>query len=507
MEDAKGNSFKIIFCGQLQAGHDATTAIPQIASFLKLSPDLVQMYFDGQQRFERDDLDFMTAIHFQRAFAKAGAVCLIIAMQTCASCHCRQKTSPLCIRCKKTLQTFSASTSSNPLLQNEQIAHEENSEAYQQKSRAIFWFSIGLSLQAGSLLLDQVLQYYGFDYLWLYFLSVPAFVLGGWYLAPLKGYPRSMALLCLFPLLGLGVMLLLPDRQYVDPTQKRHQQWAGAMMVVVSFIAFAQWGMEARTFANFKTHSTTLATMLKHQQIHDTALMDEQMTKFIQHGFDAIQESSSRPDTASVMVDELFYRLSDFFMCLHYQYYQSKHLTINNSEVMKPFYEKYYTMMWEQIEALDNPFIAAEFRRLLIPTESDEQLAFSRSIIDMLRHAQKHGRYHYLKKGHIPSNPEDFNPPLSSPYLTSIDITEDGIITMVFNHKYPEANGKTLIYALFPVIIPTKYHYKSTYTRLENIRVGGDLDDYYLSNFSIFKAWQFKLMDYEDYQSGEYQSF
>jgi len=499
MTDAKANTFKIIFCGKLQPGHDVTTATPLIASFLKLSPDLVQMYFDGQQRFVRDDLDFMTATRFQRSFAQAGAVCLVIPMQICAACQCRQKKSPRCIRCKKPLQTITPATSSHPLLQEEQLEHEENNEAYQQKSRAIFWLSIGLSIQAGALLVDQVLQHYALDYVWLYFLSVPAFVLGGWYLAPLKGYPRSIALLCLFPLLGLGVLLLLPERQQVQNIERRHQQWAGALMIAISFIAFTQWGVQEDALADFKTHSTTLAAMLKHQQTNDIALLDEELTKFIEHGFDAAKSSSSRPDTARIIVNELFYRLSDFFMCVHYQYYQTEYLTISDVRTMtQPFHDKYFAMMEENIATLDNPYVKGEFRRRLLTTGDEDHIAFGRSIVNTLYQIQTAARFYYRENKRIPTDPiKDFYPPLtSSPYLTSIHITEDGIISMVFNQKYQEAAGKTLTYIIFPVEVPARNRYEKGYTRLETVRVGGDLDDYHLLNNAIFSAWQIKFVEH-----------
>ncbi|MDQ6955297.1 MAG: hypothetical protein Q9M20_07620 [Mariprofundaceae bacterium] len=502
--NVKANTFKIIFCGKIQSDHDLAAVTKAVSALLKESIDDVQNYFNGQQRFVRDHLDFVTANRYQRAFAQVGAICLLLPMLECPTCQFRQEKSASCVRCKTSLKFFTKKV--HALFTDEDVQHEENPLKYQQKRKATFWLGFGIAIQISALLIDEVLLHYDIDLLWLHFLSTPPLMYGAWFLAQLKGYRPYLALLCLFPLLGLAVLLLLPDKEHAltsGPTKMSYQQFLGGLMIAMSLFWMIQLTMQGSAISQFESENIAIKSLLQNKENKDIEAYKEKLMTFIDHSFEAAENASSRPASSIAIADGIFHRLTDFFMYMQFQNYQQFK---QNGHVEKAFSEdtknalhmKYSALMQEKVSELDSDYFTKQYRNWLLLEGTEEQFKFGGSIAEITIRMQVEGNLFFKYDGHIPETLDDFFPPLESPYVETMTFDKEGKLTLTFNEKFPPAAGKSVEYALFVHQIPARSKYRPAYSRVVNLRIGGDLDDYYLVNRSLFSKWKFLI-------SGEYR--
>ncbi|MDQ6975057.1 MAG: hypothetical protein Q9M22_00670 [Mariprofundaceae bacterium] len=496
----KANTFKIIFCGKIQSDHDLATVAKALATLLKESIDDVQNYFNGQQRFVRDHLDFVTANRYQRAFAQIGAICLLLPMLECPTCQLRQEKSVLCVRCKTPLKT--AMKKEHALFTHENVRHEEDALKYQQKSKATFWLGLGIAIQISALLIDGVLLQYDIDLLWLHFLSTPPLMYGAWFLAQLKGYRPYLALLCLFPLLGLAVLLLLPDKEHAltsGRTKIRYQQLLGGLMIAISLFWMAQLTMQESAISQFEEENIAIKSLLQNKENRDIEAYKEKLTIFINHGFEAAEDASSRPATSTAIVDGIFRRLTDFFVYMQFQNYQQfkkdGHVEEAFSNGAKnALHMKYSALMQQKVAELGSEYFTKHYRHWLWVEAAKIDYQFGKSIANIIFRMHAEGGFYFKSNGHIPETLDKFFPPLESPYVKTMTFDKEGKLTLIFNEKFPAAAGKSLEYALFVEQVPARSKQRAAYSNVINLRIGGDLDEYYYS--PMFVKWQFPISEW-----------
>lgn len=71
-------SYNLIFSGVIADGHDAETVRKNIAELFKVSESKVERLFSGSQVAVKKNVDKATALKYQSAFKKAGALCSIV---------------------------------------------------------------------------------------------------------------------------------------------------------------------------------------------------------------------------------------------------------------------------------------------------------------------------------------------------------------------------------------------------------------------------------------------
>jgi|UPI0003795110 hypothetical protein len=494
MKEENGNTFRIVFCGQLIQGRDQAEAEKGVAQLLRMSPDQVRDFFNGIERFVRDDLDFLTAIRLQRAFADAGTVCLLQPMVYCIACDFRQQKGKRCRKCKKPLSLISKTATHAHA--NQQTFNNDDFIQRKRARNAIIGLGLGISIQMGTEIIDDVLLYYAIDFWWMYGLSLLPLLYGCWNYIRLKAFSPYWVVPCLFPLFGLGLLLLLPERSVTTtPEAKRirYRQMLGGVMALLGLIWLWQTGMNQHRLGEFERESYAMHQLIVNQPDIKMAEYDAELTTFLEHGFSVANSISLRPDTANILIAGMFRSVTDFFMWAHARKYQQimqegsaeNELSYYALAVLK---KKYARLMKKNINDLNNDYLTLEYKRWVIQDGSEEQFEFGGCAGGIVVRMITEGRLYYRETGRFPGA-NDFYPPLELSCIERFNMDQDGKMTMTFNGKFPRAKGKSAVFAMFLIHTPPRWKGERDTSSFTILRIGGDLDDYYLVNQSMFIGW------------------
>lgn len=70
--------YKIVFCGEVQKGHDLLSVKSRLAALFKVRSSIVDKLFQETPVLVRTDLQLETALSFKKDFERTGARCQML---------------------------------------------------------------------------------------------------------------------------------------------------------------------------------------------------------------------------------------------------------------------------------------------------------------------------------------------------------------------------------------------------------------------------------------------
>jgi len=280
------NNFKIVFSGEILPDHDIRQVRGRLASLLRKGDSEVNAYFSGKA-FIKDRLDFVTANKYRKAFAKAGAVCRILAIVECPECGQRHKKAKKCINCGFVKDSASGQMM---LRSKEDVKGEADISPLREdlKNKASRGMGLGVILLIAAFFIDSLAQkyYYHADLLWIYFLGIPPMVYGCVHYAKVKGYPGILGTIGVTTLFGISVLLLLPDKTAAEHQRhSRKETLTGLLIILVSLIWAYQQYVKWNDLNILIQKRTELETSLKPEAPLPLESVLTGMQDFLDQGF------------------------------------------------------------------------------------------------------------------------------------------------------------------------------------------------------------------------------
>ena len=371
-----------------------------------------------------------------------------------------------------------------------------------------------LSIQLGMIALiavyvvDWMLERIGIDITRApYLISVLFFMYGSWYYAKTKAYPGVFgALLGSTTLLGLAILILLPERS----EERSHYSfdkfsWFALVLVLLSGI----WGFEQVMKLN-----AGIAFNHRHSQIERLrsdypagivetrketyARLSKEIEDFILDGMSKIEKFSFRSNEISFMSDAVFGELSKYLIWIEYQRYMHYRETqkipdyLAEDEIQQRFVAL-KTKIDRRLVGVDHPRLHQAYNDWFLGFDRDQGKESIVSINNAIEQIQGALLNYILAEGRIPRSLDNlgkFKPDLKALYVQSVELSKDGVVTLVTKkNKDPEISEKTIVMALYMRKIEGSVNKNDL--NPEFIRIGGSLKNKYIyPNNSVLANWQ-----------------
>ncbi len=366
----------ILFKGDLLHETKQASVISKFAALFGVSPKEVAPFFNGQAVFFRRKLDSFTAQRYYRRLSAVGAKVFLgreptvpldrpdaltlknIPLTQCPTCQTNQVFDKTCVLCQRNelqkapLQPVEGSSFPGHDAANT-FFEKSGSEAgpgympaelkpLAAKARKALW--MGCFLMLASLIFEEFLVNYRmveFVTLWKgkttelgiapYLVATLMITYGCLHYARLKGYPKTLGLLGLSNLYGLGILILLPSRRQ---PQADKPYWDKARISSVLMIVFClSWTVKflgaqqyAGDFLNqplpflIADHRLAAAEGDSMPAAEADLLKEEQYLQlYIKQAYDLLSAQDFNLNTTAKIADRIYCAISSLSVWLNYQ--------------------------------------------------------------------------------------------------------------------------------------------------------------------------------------------
>lgn len=371
-------TYRVIFKGEILPKFDLAAVNQNLAVLFNLDPTEVLPLFEGKAIFNRSGLNKFTADQYAVSFKGVGALCHIeleldkqdeqalikpeksktvlpvstvtstpnvaskIPPHICPKCQSSNLNSGQCLDCGIYIEKFlnnaardSAEVSNNASAK--EIADQRL--GYMQKAiQAIKYVTVYMLVV---FTLDNILEDNNEALVYIidsdFYIGLLPYVLGHfglavacYYIALAKGLSAKWSVLGLASLPGLGIVLLLPDKNKSEPENKTK---LFAITIILLSVYWVTNAINLYAVKNSYFEESLTLRQQRHEYPSETMDIDDsifknelaELEKFLDKGFDIISDYNLRSHEESAIANMLFSETMRLFIWINYQQYIQYH--------------------------------------------------------------------------------------------------------------------------------------------------------------------------------------
>ncbi|MBN4055690.1 hypothetical protein JYU12_02990 [bacterium AH-315-K03] len=340
-------NYQFEFKGETQTGITQEQLATGLSRLFKCPVKDLEALTKGNAHFLRDNLNEFTAKSYQQYFKNMGAIGFVT-QQTATT---NTTTKPLKAHCPKCLsenihteQCLDCGLyfSKYKPTRNEPQKEEEEEEETQNETapnintkKAVRWLSIAAILLTIAITSDDMLQnlqflsFAGIDIGYLpFYIAHIALIRGCMFYATNKGYRSSLGLLGFLSLLGLSILLLLPDRNKGQTKADKKSILTALSCIVVSLLWLNGFNSRSTTLDSLNTLFMQLPENRNEypsQQTDSNSTLYEteyqELTESLHSTIDALNTIDFRPDEITTLANTAMHALAQYEIWINYQRY------------------------------------------------------------------------------------------------------------------------------------------------------------------------------------------
>lgn len=374
--------YSFLFEGQISPDTEKAVVQQKLARLFGINTDELDPIFDGMGKFQRDDLDEVTARLYKKEFSKVGAIGVVSALEANLAIAQEPRSTPSVSKPKP--------PSASPEFALPRVDHKA-----QRASHWLKWSSLAI---IGIVIADRILKAIvvpngnelqtGIDIgIWPVLLAHIPLIYGCFLLAEVKKLPRFASLLGIFSIAGVAILLLLPDKL------SSKQKMTPKMLVFAAFscslfiYAISSYWSTSADLSQFLASSDALQegrTLYPNGRQKDlSVLVTEQaeMRGYLNDTLRFIEEGELRPDDVSIVADKMFHEFSKYVVWRNYQRFvyhtTSKKMPKElNEESSKQDQVLFRNLISQKVTPLSNARLWMEYNYWFVaPSESEIRTA------------------------------------------------------------------------------------------------------------------------------------
>jgi len=519
MPENHSTNFFILFRGDIIGDSRPENVKNRIARLFSAPVHMAAPFFNGDALFFRTGMDLFTAKKYYKAFEKAGARAYIgpdtaisnkepdpdelrsLETVTCTRCSTEQTTGETCVICSGILKQPGTREDAVKNAAGEYVSDE----ILHSQKRARRIFQIGGFLLLIIYIFDENLREFAIRQASLYlesntpsigFLPHIAATLiifyGCIHFVRVKGYPAVLSLVGLTNILGLGILVLLPNR--CKPEEKRpifHLKNIGGVVLILLSVFWAYNVLfKNSAFSAFLNMPQPFLAALESgdgfslQPWPESLVSPEKdLRQYIENGYNLLSKYDFDIAATQKIADRIYFALSNMSIWLYYQQYL---FIINDREIPDNLSDEaieektygYVKSLMKRNQALNNGIVYRSHQDWIYVyhRENDPEAAKIRRIADRLqrwavdvpiRMELEHIEFEEIAARFDSSG---------HPYFADMQIQNGQILIRFRSDIVEPIAGKTIRFASW---------YEETY-RGEHLairRTGGNIEEKYFGSF------------------------
>ncbi len=484
---------------ELLPNQQLATVRQRLAECFQLDAARLNDFFNGSYYFERQEIDAFTLQHYQQLFNQIGLVTVVTLLgatenfeeqvvdeNSCPRCSTPKTNSEQCTQCG----IYFAKYKDQQYQQEPEIEPARNEGDEHDKNQAVRFLKIAAMLFTIAFIVDDYmanlsfLEHAGIDIGYLPYLLATGFLTAGsFYLMRLRGYQGVVGLIAVIGPIGLGILLLLPDRRTNEPRALFDKNiLLGIALIFAGYV----WSM-----GKIDDNQETSALLTQANQLHlgrneypkqqlddiDTVIDHEfqELIGLLDSGLVMIAEGSLRPDAVEALSEKIFYESSRFLVWLQYQQYlqvtTQSELTLTK-EIIKDFAIKLKKQVQGHVTGSESERLKQVFSNWFFLAAQEEKAyhsgVLSGQLIDLFlklnwskRSQRRHGEEEVTVEQLIAELPENELPAIR------LEASGDQII-LHFLADSPFKNEPSLVLAYYyvPYMRYNKQQYSATLVQI-----------------------------------------
>ena len=357
------NEFTFIYRGQVRNNASTNQVKSKLAKLFSVDESTWEKVFSGQQYFERPDLNEYTANEYLTAFRQLGAIGEVIdphttvtapAANACPKCNTPKDNEEQCSQCGVYFHKMSSANGND-----ESSIEDEDDELFdEERHTASKLFNTSTILLVVIFIIDNYLSgrtlagFSNIDIGYIPYIVAHAFLVYTCAkFADVKGYSQWFGLLGLLSIVGVAIMLLLPDKIH----QQTESKLKKVILLLICLATFSYWLIDFTSRQSDLVLYTERATQLvegrvtfpNKEPLPNSAILSKEeleLEQFVADIFNSMNSHDYRPDEQIYLLESAMSAIAQHRLWLNY----SRYLTYTSDNKLPTELENKYIQKLEQ---------------------------------------------------------------------------------------------------------------------------------------------------------------